>query len=75
MHYFDLTRHYLVVSTPGGRDYDSCRTEANPLLAEALREKAKRILEANGPPARLSERPEFYRCKYCDYQQFCHNQS
>ena len=74
-HYFDLTRHYLTVTTPGGRDIASCRTEANPAYAEALREKAKRILNATQPPARVSENPSFYLCKFCSYYDTCHNAS
>lgn len=72
MDYFDLTRHYLTVTTPGGRDIASCRTEANPTYAEALREKAKRILNATEPPARVSDNPSWYECKYCPFWETCH---
>lgn len=72
MELLDLTRHYLTVATPGGRDYDSCRTEANPTMARALLAKARRVLDASEPPARISERPEFYKCKLCDYRETCH---
>ena len=72
MHYFDMTRHYLTVTTPGARDHQSCRTNANPVMAEALREKAKRIINAKSPPARISERAEFYKCKWCSYKEVCH---
>jgi hypothetical protein len=72
MHYFDLTRHYLTVTTPGGRDITSCRTEANPPYAEALREKARRILNATEPPARVSDNPSWYECKYCAFWETCH---
>ena len=33
MHFFDLTRHYLVCASPGGRDMTSCRTEYNKAFA------------------------------------------
>ncbi|CAN5149289.1 hypothetical protein BH10PLA2_BH10PLA2_19900 [soil metagenome] len=72
MHYFDMKRHYLVVMTPGARDHASCRTDANPEMAQALRAKAKRILDATKPPARLSERPEFWKCKMCQFRSVCH---
>jgi hypothetical protein len=68
----DLDRHYLTVATPGGREYDSCRTELNRPMAEAQLEKARRIIEAASPPARISERPEFWKCKMCDYCDVCH---
>jgi hypothetical protein len=73
MELLDLDRHYLTVSTPGGRDFDSCRTEANPTMARSLIGKAKRILDAKEPPARLSDRPEYFKCKWCDYREVCHS--
>lgn len=73
MHYFDMTRHYLTVSTPGCREVVSCRTDANPAMAEALRDKARRVIESPVPPARLSERREFFKCKWCDYREVCHD--
>lgn len=75
MHLLDLTRHYLTVCTPGGREFDSCRTESNPEMAKALLEKAKRILDAASPPMRMSDRPEFYKCKWCDFREVCHGKS
>ena len=70
--YLDLTRHYMVVSTPGGRDYLSCRTDANSAMAAALRMKAQRLLDAKEPPSRVSERREFWLCKFCEYRKVCH---
>jgi CRISPR/Cas system-associated exonuclease Cas4 (RecB family) len=72
MHYFDMKRHYLTVTTPGAREHASCRTEANPQMAMALRAKARRVIEATEPPARLSERPEFWKCKMCEFRAVCH---
>ncbi|MFO0906804.1 MAG: hypothetical protein U0835_00295 [Isosphaeraceae bacterium] len=72
MELLDLSRHYLTVSTPGGRETASCRTEARPTMAKALLEKARRVLDAKEPPARLSERPEFFKCKWCDFREACH---
>jgi len=45
-----LTRHYMTISTPGCRDYTSFRTEENPVYAEVLIRKAKRIINADTPP-------------------------
>lgn len=66
-----LTRHYLTVLTPGGRDMESCRTEANPKFAKALIEKAKRIHAAKEPPERISQTPDYYVCKMCRYKEHC----
>lgn len=75
MELLDLGRHYLTVCTPGGREAASCRTEANPSMARALLAKAERVLSATEPPVRLSERPEFFRCKWCDFREVCHGVS
>lgn len=72
MELLDLERHYLTVSTPGGRQYDACRTEANPEMAKALLQKAKRIIESDSPPMRISERPEWFQCRLCDFREVCH---
>lgn len=72
MRYFNLDRHYLVVALAGGRDMASCRTEFNPEYAEKLVDKAERILQAQVPPARVSEKPCFYICKWCPFAKVCH---
>lgn len=72
MELLDLTRHYTVVASAGGRKMASCRTEAEPDYARALLGKAERIIGAKNPPARLSESREFYKCKWCDYKEVCH---
>lgn len=72
MHYQQLTRHYLTVSTPGGREQVSCRTEYQRMEAERLIAKAKAIIEADAPPTRLSEDPAYYQCKWCRHHAVCH---
>ena len=72
MELLDLTRHYTVVASAGGREMASCRTEADPDYARALLAKAERIIGATEAPARLSERSEFFQCKWCSYRRVCH---
>lgn len=71
MHYFDLTRHYTTVETPGGRDIESCRTEYDKVAALALIEKAKRIIRATEPPARIGP-ATWFECKFCRFCEVCH---
>ena len=73
MHKAELTRHYLTVSTPGGRDYLSIRTEYNRKEAEFIIEKAKGIIFDNVLPERISESREFFKCKWCEFQEICHD--
>lgn len=74
MHEMQLTRHFLTVSTPGGRDYLSIRTEYNRKEAEAIIEKAKAVIFDNWViPPRISDKREFYSCKWCTFQEVCHD--
>jgi hypothetical protein len=72
MGYYDLHRHYLTVCTPGGRDWDSVRTEFNKEAFEKIKDKARRILNAKAPLAKLRNDPNFFECKWCSYQKVCH---
>lgn len=40
--------------------------------AKALVDKAKRIIESPFPPPRLSGRPDYYKCRWCDAHAICH---
>ena len=68
----ELTRHYTVVCTPGARDWDSCRTEANNKMGEQLLRKSERVINAKDAPERISNDKNFYLCKFCDYRDACH---
>lgn len=30
------------------------------------------VIRTNGPPKRVSEKPTFYKCKWCDFSDICH---
>ncbi len=36
-------------------------------------EKARRIIAAHDAPDRLNNRPDFFRCRWCDYADLCHH--
>ena len=48
------------------------RIEYDAIFAGELMEKAKRIIYAQEPPRRISERPDYYLCKWCDHYEVCH---
>lgn len=74
MHCSKLERHFLTVTSPGGRDYTSVRTDYNKKEAEGIIEKAKVIIFDNWTiPAKLSENREFFKCKWCEFQGVCHD--
>lgn len=71
---FQKKRHFLTVTTPGGRDYTSCRTEASITKANILKDKAQQIIFDNfNIPAKLSEKREFYKCSWCHFRGICHD--
>ncbi|WP_337187558.1 hypothetical protein [Phenylobacterium sp.] len=72
--YEGLTRHYTVVSTPGGREWLGVRTDADTSIALELKAKAERIVRANTPPVRLSETPDQFECRFCSFANICHRQ-
>lgn len=72
MGYFDATRHYLTACYAGAREMLSCRTEFDRAFFDASRAKALRIIEAKEPPVRLSDRPEFFECRWCEFRGVCH---
>ena len=64
--------HYMTVSTPGGRDFTSLRTEYDKGAFEEFTEKAERIINAVTPPDRISGDPDFYQCNWCTFKPNCH---
>ena len=72
MHYSTMHRHYLTVSTPGGRDTISVRTEYDAEVAKHYIKRARDIIDAVEPPEKLSEDPEFWQCKSCTFHLQCH---
>jgi hypothetical protein len=72
MRCFEIDRHYLTVSSPGGRRTISCRTEYDAAEAEKLLARADRLIKADRAPPRISEDPSWYQCKMCDFHAVCH---
>lgn len=71
-HYHGFTRHYLTCASPGGRRTVSVRTNADPNEAGKQRKKAEMVITAPEPLERLSDRPDWYECKWCNHHDICH---
>lgn len=71
MHYAGLDRHYLVCVSPGARRWTSVRTNADPVAAIVLIQKAERIIFSDNAPARIGDATNF-KCKWCDNFKICH---
>ena len=72
MHYEQIDRHYLTLSYAGGRKYQSCRTEYDPAVAARAIDRADKIINATQAPPRLSEKPDFWICRWCNFKDECH---
>ena len=67
-----INRHYMTVSTPGGRDYQSIRTNYDSDAFKTYMQKAESIIFNLTPPDRISGDPEFFQCKWCTFHANCH---
>lgn len=72
MHFSGFSRHYMTIATPGGRETISCRTDYDKEYALKLLEKAESIIFTDDAPSRISNTPSWYECKFCDFQDICH---
>ena len=72
MLYRNRTRHYMVVSTAGGREWDSCRTDFNKEKAQVYVERARRIIYDRVIPRRISDNKDFWLCRMCESRAVCH---
>lgn len=41
-------------------------------LGEQMKHKAEKIITSDKPPAKLSENPTFFKCKFCHFSGICH---
>ena len=72
MHLTGITRAFYVAVC---KDTDALhieRIEADGAMAERLLEKAGRVIFAQHPPARISEDPAWFECRFCDHHAVCH---
>lgn len=75
MRYTGMERHYLTAGTPGGRATISCRTDYQKELADRFEDEAREVIFADEPPARISEDPAWYECKFCPFHAQCHGEA
>jgi hypothetical protein len=71
MFYGGYTRHFLVVTTPGGREWTSVRTDFNKSVAIGLRDRAEFIIFTEQPPTRMCPKAEHYEAHWCEFAPVC----
>ena len=68
-----MTRHWMVVSASGCRDWDFCRTELDRDQAEYFAERMRSMVaNVDELPERVSESPAAGACRFCDFVDVCH---
>lgn len=72
MKYAKLDRHYMTVSTPGLRQVTSVRTEFNKPYADAITDKARRIINSKIPMERINSDKDSFDCRFCRHKDRCH---
>jgi len=70
-----MKRHYLTVSSAGGRTAISCRTDYQKDIAEKYIELAGNIIATDSPmPSKVSDNPDYFVCVHmCSNKDICHN--
>ena len=72
MHLGNLTRAlYLAVNKDTDELYAE-RVAYDPVAATRLLVKAERVINADRPPARISDDPGYFVCRMCDHRATCH---
>ena len=71
MYYAGLTRGYLICTSPGGRTWVSCRTNADTDEAVRQIKKAEIVIESEDLPPQGYPSETFYKCRWCEYSGLC----
>ena len=72
MHLTELTRAMYVAVCKDTDDLHIERVRADGDAAERMLAKAGRVIHAPRPPARISEDPAWFECRFCDHHDLCH---
>jgi hypothetical protein len=72
MHLTGLTRALYVAVCKDTDDLHIERVRADRDGAERLLAKAGHVINATRPPARISEDPSWFECRFCDHHELCH---
>lgn len=70
MRRLDLKRHYMTVSSPGGRRTVSVRTNLDAAFADRHLIRLQDLVRSDRPPAKLDSKA--FECKWCPFRSNCH---
>jgi hypothetical protein len=72
MHYSGMTRALYVMVNKDNDEIYTERIRYDGRFAETMISRAKRIITASTPPARIAERRDDFRCRFCPAKSLCH---
>lgn len=67
-----LTRGYYLARNKNTDELYGERIKYDQVEAQKYLDRAERIIFANEPPMKISEKPDWYQCKFCTYHPYCH---
>lgn len=71
MHLTGMKRALYLARNKDTDELYSERVKYHEGYAKALMDRARRIIVSNSPPDRISSRPDFYQCRWCDARDIC----
>lgn len=71
-HWSGMTRMFYLAVNKDTDELYSERLHYDKAQAQSLIEKAHRIITVQEPPARISERPDWWSCQWCSFKPQCH---
>lgn len=72
MHLTNMWRALYLARNKDTDELHSERIHYNEAEAQGLMNRARRIITAVAPPDRISNRPDWYQCGWCDAKSICH---
>lgn len=72
LHLLKIERGYYLAVCKDTDALYSERVYPDPVAAERLLAKAETIINAARPPAKLSDDPDYFICRFCDFKNVCH---
>lgn len=75
MHAFGLSRCLYLVASKDDDSLYAERLEYDADYTLRLLARLERIIEAQEPPSRISEDPEFFGCMFCKHKSVCHEKA
>lgn len=68
-----VTKSMIFVINKNNHEISTETVNFNPDFFEAVREKAKLLVQSEKLPYKINEDPESFACRFCEHKDICHN--